>query len=154
MLHSPNKADSLMKKLMDLFLHGLDHVIPMSLWSHFCQVWGLIWVCQHYWHMKQMSYDLTVLYQHRTIYNQIHQTNMMVWQRSTYAHRILDYHPRQEFITYIVWTLAQSCTHYCMVGYFQGFKILWIGKLRQFCGFIFSWRTYSNHLVKHVARIQ
>ena len=26
-----------------------------------------------------------------------------------------------------------------MGGYFQGFEFLWLGKLRQFCGFILLW---------------
>ena len=34
-----------------------------------------------------------------------------------------------------------------MVGYFQGFKFLWHGKPRQFCGFIISQHAYFNHLV-------
>ena len=28
-----------------------------------------------------------------------------------------------------------------------GSNFSWFGELRQFCGFIFSWRTSSNHLV-------
>ena len=36
---------------------------------------------------------------------------------------------------------------YHTVSYFWGFKILWFGKLRWFCGLIISWDTYLNHLV-------
>ena len=43
---------------------------------------------------------------------------------------------------------AEDVAIYRMVGYFEGSIQIWsFGKLRQFCGFIFSWHTYSNHLV-------
>ena len=34
-----------------------------------------------------------------------------------------------------------------MVGNFCGSNFLWFGELRGFCGFIFSWRAYSNYIV-------
>ena len=37
---------------------------------------------------------------------------------------------------------------YHMIGNFYGSNFSWFGKLRQFCGFIFSWHISSNHLVK------
>ena len=33
---------------------------------------------------------------------------------------------------------------YRTVGNFHGSNFLWFGELSRFCGFIFSWRTYSN----------
>ena len=36
---------------------------------------------------------------------------------------------------------------YHMVGNFVWSNFLWFGEFRQFCGFIFLWCTYSNHLV-------
>ena len=44
-------------------------------------------------------------------------------------------------------TMTAMLHIYCMVVYFQGFKFLWFGKLRQFCEFILSLHTYFNYLV-------